>query len=630
MPCSQAALVSSGYPFHFRRTLHPRAAARFITLGAMFDALRHFNVALNVLMGYVDYYYRFKLITKRARIRFEGRDWHGTQADARSRILLYQEDVGKTTERIRKLLDGERPGPEFWARAKAAYAEEIAHFDTRNIAETFYNSVYRHFHQIGANRDLMFVSRTGSYREYQGRTPISYDYHLGQKKLEDILRDLLDHFPFNAPWDDRERDIGLVADRWREMIEAHGGRRTEDQLQVLRSVFYRNKSAYIVGRFFHRDDIYPFILPLLHPDGRGITIDALLLASDQVTSIFSYHRSYFLADITVPSDMVDFLRTCMPSKQISELYNAIGFEKHGKTVFYRELMRHFRSVSAESTGAPDGDRAQDAGVLPKEQSDPFISAPGIAGMVMYVFTTPSLNMVFKVIRDKFAPPKQVSAAHVKERYELVKHHDRVGRMADSYLFEQLALPTERFHPDCLRELRETAPSKVRIENGRVHISHVYIEKKMVPLNLFLKDADEAMAQKALRDYGRAIKQLAAANIFPGDLLLKNFGVTRLMRVVFYDYDEIELVTDCNFRHIPEPQTYEQEMASQPWYYVGPKDIFPEEFPGFLMRAGPHLTYLREVHGDIFDADFWNDVKARLLAGEIMDVFPYRTGHRFLQ
>ncbi len=197
-------------------------------------------------------------------------------------------------------------------------------------------------------------------------------------------------------------------------------------------------------------------------------------------------------------------------------------------------------------------------------------------------------MVFKVIRDKFAPPKEVSAESVKEKYDLVKLHDRVGRMADSYLFEKLSLPLDRFSDECLTALRETAPTKVTVTADAVLISHVYVEKKMTPLNLFLQTASEAMAQKALRDYGRAIKQLAAANIFPGDLLLKNFGVTRVNRVVFYDYDEIELVTDCNFRHIPEARTPEQEMASQPWYYVGPRDVFPEEFPGFLMRAGPNL------------------------------------------
>ncbi len=582
-------------------------------------------------MGYMDYYYRFKLITKRARIRFEHRDWHGTQADARSRITLYREDVEETTNALRSILQRVPTDDAFWARVKEAYAEEITFSPTRNIAETFYNSVYRHFHGIGANRELMFVARTGNYREHQNRSRISYDYTLGSFSLEALVNDLLEHFPFSAPWDDRERDIKLVAERWQEKITAWGGHNPQDKLEVLNSIFYRNKSAYIVGRFVKGEAKHPFILPLLHPPNRGILIDALLLESDQVTSIFSYHRSYFLADITVPSDMVDFLQSFMPTKAISELYNAIGFEKHGKTVFYRELRRHFRRTAdlvrvqpantSSSGGQGDGNMVH---------GECFVTAPGIAGMVMYVFTMPMLNMVFKIIRDKFAPPKQVTPAIVREKYELVKRHDRVGRMADSYLFEKLALPRSRFAEECLTELLATAPTKVEVTEDTVLISHVYVEKKMTPLNIYLENANEAMAQKALRDYGRAIKQLAAANIFPGDLLLKNFGVTRVNRVVFYDYDEIELVTDCNFRHIPEPQTHEQEMASKPWYPVRPNDIFPEEFPGFLMRAGPNLNYLKERHGDIFDADFWNDLKKRLLDGEIMDVFPYRTTMRFGQ
>lgn len=586
----------------------------------MFNALKPFDAAHQILMGYMDYYYRFKLITKRARIRFEHRDWHGVQADARGRITLYRDDVDETAKEVAELLKDIPTDVKFWAKVKAAYAEEIDYFNTRNIAETFYNSVYRHFHQVGANRELMFVARTGSYREYQGLARISTDYDLGTRDLEDVVSEMLGRFRFDARWDDKKADIALVVERWQRHIEEHGGRSPDDRLEVLTSLFYRNKSAYIVGRFLKNGETHPFILPLLHPDGRGILIDALLLEADQVTSIFSYHRSYFLADITVPSDMVDFLKTFMPTKAISELYNAIGFEKHGKTVFYRELMRHFRM-----TGLGAGPQVQRQVV--EEQ---FITAPGIAGMVMYVFTMPTLNMVFKIIRDKFAPPKQVTPKIVKEKYDLVKRHDRVGRMADSYLFEKLSLPLDRFAPECLSELRETAASKVEVTKDAVLISHVYVEKKMTPLNIYIEESEEADARKALRDYGRAIKQLAAANIFPGDLLLKNFGVTRVKRVVFYDYDEIELVTDCNFRHIPEAKTYEQEMASQPWYSVRPNDIFPEEFPGFLMRAGPNLTYLCQKHADIFDADFWNDLKRRIEAGEIMDVFPYRTGFRFLR
>lgn len=591
----------------------------------MFLALKHYDVAHRILMGYMDYYYRFKLITKRARIRFEHRDWHGIQDDARSRIDLYRVDVDATTNALAHLLIDFPADADFWAKVKAAYTEDIKDFNTRNIAETFYNSVYRHFHQVGAERTLMFVARTGSYREYQGIATISHNYDLGTRDLALILTDVLDAFNFSVAWDDREADIQLVTQRWQRHIDEHGGRTPGDRLEVLTSLFYRNKSAYIVGRFLKNGSVYPFILPLLHPSNRGILIDALLLEADQVTSIFSYHRSYFLADITVPSDMVDFLKTFMPTKAISELYNAIGFEKHGKTVFYRELVRHFRLTQEEAR--PQVQEGLEEGANSPEQ---FVTAPGIAGMVMYVFTMPKLNMVFKIIRDKFAPPKQVTPRVVKEKYDLVKRHDRVGRMADSYLFEKLALPLDRFDPVCLAELRETAATKVEIADDHVLISHVYVEKKMTPLNIFLDQANEADARKALRDYGRAIKQLAAANIFPGDLLLKNFGVTRVKRVVFYDYDEIELVTSCNFRHIPEARTHEQEMASQPWYSVRPNDVFPEEFPGFLMRAGPNLDYLRHKHGDIFDADFWNDLKQRIEAGEIMDVFPYRTGFRFLR
>ena len=603
-------LVNEDKAIAFQRVLILRAYRRFANPYRMipaFPALLHYEAAHRILKGYMDYYYSFKLITKRARLRFEERDWHGTQADAVSRISLYRDEVTNTTEQLRQMLQGTDAGPAFWKRVRDAFAEEIDHFNTRNIAETFFNSVYRFTYGIGADPTVMFVVRTGSYREHQGLSSVSLDIELRGSVKEEVVTRVLDTFSFDVAWEDRRRDIRLVAERW----EDHPARAAV-RLEVLHSVFYRNKSAYIVGRLLMADgEVYPWILPLLHPVGRGILIDAVLLESDQVVSIFSYHRSYFLADITVPSDMVDFLHTFMPSKRISELYNAIGFEKHGKTVFYRELLRHLRYTADD----------------PREQ---FVNAPGIAGMVMYVFTSPRLNMVFKVIRDRFAPPKQVSAAVVKEKYELVKRHDRVGRMADSYLFEKLALPRHRFDPACLRELLETAASKVELTEDEVLLSHVYVEKEMTPLNLYLQQADEAMAQKALRDYGRAIKQLAAANIFPGDLLMKNFGVTRVNRVVFYDYDEIELVTDCNFRHIPEPRTPEQELASQPWYYVGPKDIFPEEFPGFLLRAGPHLDYLREQHGEIFNADFWNDVKRRLQAGEIMDVFPYRTGFRFLQ
>ncbi len=574
-----------------------------------FPQLTYYDVSHSILKGYMDYYYRFKRITKRAKYRFEARDWHGIQADARERITLYRDCVGDTTESVLALLGDYPTDQAFWLRVREAFQAEIVHFNTRNIVETFYNSVFRHAHQgLGADPALMFVVSTGSYREMPLLSESAYAFSLANRSLADIVNEILDRYPFEVAYDNRERDVQLVANCWQNAIDERGGFQPNATVEMLHSVFYRNKCAYLVGRFSPDGTSYlPFILPLIHPPNRGILIDALLLTADNVTSIFSYHRSYFLAEIEVPSDMVDFIRSFLPSKLLSELYNSIGFEKHGKTIFYREFLHHLAHTQ-----------------------EPFVSAPGIRGMVMYVFTTDSLNMVFKVIRDQFEPPKKMSQAVVKEKYELVKNHDRVGRMADSYIFENLRLPKERFAQECLDELLRTAPEKVKVEGDWVFIRHLYIEKKMTPLNIYLAQANPEEAEKAIRDYGRAIKQLAAANIFPGDLLLKNFGVTRVKRVVFYDYDEIELLTDCNFRHIPKARNEEEEMADSPYYYIGPNDVFPEEFPNFLLPKGPQLDYLRFKHGDIFKADFWNDLKKRLSEGEIPDVFPYRTTLRFMQ
>jgi isocitrate dehydrogenase kinase/phosphatase len=485
------------------------------------------------------------------------------------------------------------------------YLEEVTNFNTRNIAETFYNSVFRHSHKgLSVDEDLMFVHATGSYREFRSAVPIYQTFFLVEP-LEVVMRQLFSYYTFDAPWEDQERDIRYLARALEAKALSRGeGLPRNARLEMLKSVFFRNKAAYIVGRLHLDDRHYPFIIPLLHEE-KGIYADALLLEFNDVSSIFSYNRSYFLVDVDIASEMVDFLQSILPSKNMDELYNSIGFEKHGKTVLYREFLRHL-------------DRSLDH----------FAVAPGIKGMVMAVFTLPSYNMVFKVIKDHFLPPKKVTEQEVKEKYEIVFFHDRVGRMADSHVFENFVFPRNRFSPELLEELLQDAPSKVRVTDEVVEIKHLYIEKKMIPLNLYLETASPEEAEETINEYGKAIKQMAAVNIFPGDMLLKNFGVTRLRRVIFYDYDEIGFLTDYNFRRIPEPRDYEEELAAEPFYSVGPNDVFPEEFPRFLIGRKDIREMFLRMHGDLYDVKFWRDVQARLRQGEIFDVFPYRQRLRF--
>jgi len=568
------------------------------------DKLLPYNVAHHILGEFINYYHQFKGITKRASIRFENRDWHGMQADAVARLDLYREKVGSTTQQIQKMLGEHQVNRNIWLQIKQMYAEDVLNWNSRNIAETFYNSVYRHAHQgLSADEEMMFVlpSHESDFRSVE---PIYRTYSCKQD-VERLIRKIFNEFRFDVPYEDENRDVQFITRAFEEDVLSRFHPLKANRVEIIRSVFFRNKGAYLIGRVHVAGIILPFVLPLLHNEN-GVYVDALLTNYNDLSVLFSYNRSYFLVDVDIPSEYVEFLKTIAPTKGLGELYNSLGLVKHGKTEFYRDFVRHLHSH-------------------PDEQ---FVLAPGIKGMVMSVFTLPNYKMVFKVIKDRFEIPKKTTREKVKEKYHLVSQHDRTGRMADSHEFENFSLDRQRFSEEVLKELEETAPSLLHVDDKKVEIKHLYIEKKMIPLNMFLENCSPEEAEEVVDEYGNAIKQLAAVNIFPGDMLLKNFGVTRLHRVVFYDYDEICFLTDCNFRVIPEPRTYEEEMSDTPWYSVGENDIFPEEFRRFLIGNRMVRNLFFKLHGDIFDVKFWKDMQEKQFRGEIVDVFPYRRKQRF--
>ena len=347
------------------------------------------------------------------------------------------------------------------------------------------------------------------------------------------------------------------------------------------------------------------MLPVLHNDVGQVYVDTVLFGSDKVSVIFSFTRSYFMVDVSIPSQYVLFLQQLMPAKPISEIYSAMGYNKHGKTYYHRSAYRHMLSTE-----------------------DKFVIAPGIKGMVMTVFTMPSYDFVFKIIKDRFTPPKDMTREQVKQKYALVKRWDRAGRMADTQEFTNLAFARERFSDELMEELHRVAPSLIEEHGKALVIKHVYVERRMTPLNLYLRDATDDQLYAVMDEYGNAIKQLAAANIFPGDMLLKNFGVTRHGRVVFYDYDELQPLLDCNFREIPPPRSEADELSSQPWYSVAPNDIFPEEFRLFFSGNQRARIAFDEMHGEIYQASFWQGIQQQIRSGYVDDFFPYRRKLRF--
>jgi isocitrate dehydrogenase kinase/phosphatase len=396
---------------------------------------------------------------------------------------------------------------------------------------------------------------------------------------------------------------------------------------VLSSLFYRNKGAYVVGKVINGFQEVPFALPILHNPAGQLVIDALLHGEDDLLMLFSFARAYFMVDMEIPSAYVQFLRSLMPRKPRAEFYNALGLAKQGKTLFFRDYLYHQR-----------------------HSTDRFRIAPGIKGMVMLVFDLPSFPFVFKVIKDFYPAPKDTTREQIRGKYLLVKQHDRVGRMADTLEFSNVAFALARFEPELIDEIKKFAPSQIEISDrdgdGQTELilKHVYIERRMIPLNIFLQEAFDVLQKKeaapeaqaraeqqlkrAVVEYGNAIKDLVAANIFPGDMLWKNFGITRHGKVVFYDYDEIEYITDCHFRRVPAPRNEEDEMSGEVWYSVGPKDVFPETFAPFLLGNPRVRQVFMQHHADLLDVAFWQTHQERIRAGHVYDVFPYDQDKRF--
>ena len=564
------------------------------------------DIARTLLAGFDKHYRLFREAGARAKYRFVSGAWAGARESGKARIQMYDlrvaEAVAILIERFPDVLSDES----LWSEIKLAYMGLLHEHLQPECAETFYNSVAcRVLDRRYYRNEYIFRRPAISTEHLEGEDPTYRCYYPTKAGFRTTLRDVLTGFGLASPFEDLDRDVRRIVHALREHLPRDWRVYDNFQIQVLASLFFRNKAAYIVGRAIDGSHEVPFVVPLLRTARGEVYVDALLLKPENIGRVFSLARSYFLVDMEVPSAYVTFLKSLLPSKPQAELYTVLGLQKQGKTLFYRDLAHHIR-----------------------HSSDTFVVAPGTRGMVMAVFTCPSFPYVFKVIRDWFEAPKDTDRRSVKDKYLMVKYHDRAGRMSDTLEYSNVALPLARFDPALVAELRRVAASSIEIDDDHIVIRHVYIERRMTPLDVYIREAEEGPLRAAIGEYGAAIRELAGADIFPGDLLPKNFGVTRYGRVVFYDYDEICRITECNFRRLPTASTSDEETAGEPWFSVGPHDIFPEELPAFLFPSSRARAIFLELCPELADPAFWVATQDRIRAGIQDDVFPYPQDIRF--
>ena len=562
------------------------------------------QIAQAILDGFDRHYALFQQITASARDRFRRADWGSVQATSRERIQYYDQRVQETTGLLQSDYAIDELVEPLWQQVKIAYVGLLHHHRQPELAETFYNSVFcRLFHRRYFNNRNIFVRPAVSTEHIDSDTPIYRSYYPARDGYRRVITSILDSFDLGLPFADKRQDVRNILRVIRQRDTARHGHNLF--LAVLNCPFYRNKAAYIIGKLVNDEQEIPFAIPVLNNEQGGLYVDTVLAGEAELANVFSFARVYFMVNTDVPAAVVNFLARVMPHKTRADLYTEIGLQKHGKTEFYRDFLHHL-----------------------KYSGDDFISAPGIKGMVMCVFTLPSYPYVFKIIKDRFPPPKDLTRDQVKAKYQMVKQHDRVGRMADSWEYSQAAFPLARFSPQLLEELRQEAASSIEFEDDQIVIRHLYIERRITPLNIIIQQVDDEELRQVVKGYGNALRDMAGANIFPGDMLLKNFGITCHGRVVFYDYDEICYLTECNFRRIPPPPYPEFEMSEEPWFSPGPKDVFPEEWDTFLFSDQRIRKVFQELHGELLQPEFWQARQATIRANGYEDVFPYARDRRF--
>ena len=588
------------------------------------DSTVAYGIAQAMMDGFNRHYQLFRQESAKAKERFEQQDWHGQQRAQRERIEFYDLRVKECSARLETEFQAAQQPPDIWQQVKLHYIGLLVDHFQPELAETFFNSVTTKILDRSYFQNEFIFVRPAVSTEYiesddPNALPTYRAWYPSTDNLHETIVRIVKHFHLKGEFADLPRDAHDIL-RNVQMRLDQTRLRANFQIQVLSNLFYRNKAAYIVGKVINGFVEIPFALPILHNPNGQLVIDAALFGEDDFLMLFSFARAYFLVDMDIPSAYVQFLRSLMPRKPRAEIYNALGLAKQGKTLFYRDLLYHQR-----------------------HSTDKFRIAPGIKGMVMLVFDQPSFPFVFKVIKDFYPPQKDTTREQIQGKYLLVKQHDRVGRMADTLEYSNVAFPRERFEDELIEEIQKYAPSQIEInarpDNGKqeVVIKHAYIERRMIPLNIYLQEAfdtglDEPRAktqmERAVIEYGNAIKDLVAANIFPGDMLWKNFGITRHGKVVFYDYDELEYITDCNFRRVPPPRNEEDEMSGEVWYHVGPRDVFPETFGPFLLGNPAVREVFMKHHADLLQADFWQGHKEKIAQGHVHDVFPYEADKRF--
>lgn len=562
--------------------------------------------ARTIFDGFKRYDANFRRITRQARARFEGREWAGGREDLAARIDLWDKAVCRMVGVLERDLGDALHDRKFWEQMKDCFRERVLSVRDAAFARTFFSSVSRRvFGTVGIDPEVEFTSH-GLEPSVDMPSAPGVSNYLIWGALEDVVDEILTDYAFDSPYAHQEVCVSAMCAQLDACAQGQGRNAGElVRIELLEPVFFQSTRAYLVGRLHAQSWSTPLAIALRHGED-GVAVDRVLTGETEFGALFGFTRSYFFVELDSVSCGVRYLRTLLPRKPVDELYTVLGRARQGKTERYRIFSKHL-----------------------EDSEDCFKLAPGCPGLVMSVFTLPSYDLVFKVIRDRFGRPKTTSRSHVVEKYDMVFRHDRAGRLIDTQEFRRIEFSIARFDEASLTDLLQTCSRTVHREDDQLVIDHLYIERRLCPLDIYVREAAGEDAKAAVVDYGQAIKDLALTNIFAGDMLLKNFGVTGQNRVVLYDYDELAFLSECHFRNLPRTGGIEDDMMADPCFSMADNDVFPQQFKHFLGLEPWLEDVFMSHHTDLLYPAFWRSAQAMHEHGDIPDLLPYIQNRQLL-
>ena len=553
-----------------------------------------------ILAEFDAYYVESRSIPNLAKSAFEQRDPAMSLDLSLRRLSVYSVSAHALARRLRAALPEVAEDETFWTRLEARYLALIEGRYESDLAFAYIHSARRMVYEgMWKPVEYMFLHHREPASERSAAVRIDFPIAPGADLA--VLVDRVLAVPrFERRWRDRAGDVRRVTERLQSIFS--GGARRPVEIQMTDAGFFRNRGAYIVGRIvFDDSSASPLILALLNHDA-GIYVQAVLAGEADAHNLFSSTLANFHVTNSHYHELAAFLHTVMPTRRLGLHYSTIGFNHVGKVAVMHELREELAT-----------------------HREVFITAVGFRGSVAIGFAAPSSDYNLKVIRD--VPTDQYKWGEfpgigaVLDKYRRVHEIDRTGSMLDNIIYYNLELDPAWFEADLLAELLRDDGESVSLRDDAVILKHLIVQRRVLPLPVFLQDATPEEAREVIVNLGHCIKNNAAANVFNKDLDARNYGVSRFQKVYLFDYDALEPLTRVKVRS--NAGRFDGEDDVPDWFYEDGVIFLPEEIEsGFRIHDRGMRRLFRDVHGDLLTTGYWERLQHDLDRGQVPSIRLY--------